>query len=127
MERRHFYRVSPHMDVRLEPDGRGAISGHIENVSLQGILVACGASLPTGSTCRVHISLGVAEEAASIRGRATIVRMEARGLAMQFTELDDPESYRHLRNLVTYNADDPERVDQEIERWLPFRPTNGAH
>jgi hypothetical protein len=45
---------------------------------------------------------------------------------MLITEIDGPESYGHLRNLVLYNSDDPDRVEQEIDRWLKRGGMNGA-
>jgi hypothetical protein len=116
MERRQFYRVSPHMTVRLEPAGMPPISGHVANVSMQGLLVSCSGSAPVGTACAVTISLGAPD--AAIRGHAMVVRVDPGTLAMHITELDGPESYEHLRNLVMYNAEDPDRVKQEIDRWL---------
>jgi hypothetical protein len=116
MERRQFYRAGPHMNVRIEAPGLPPLSGEIRNVSVQGLLVTCAAPLPRGTSCAVTISLGMRREA--IRGRATVVREIADGMAMHLTSLDDPDSYRHLCNLVMYNAEDPDLVKREIQRWL---------
>ena len=117
MELRQFYRVSPRMDVRLDAAEMPPISGKIKNVSFQGLMVHCSPCLATGASCRVTIVLGSGINE-SIRGRATVVRVTPEGMALRITEIDGPESYHHLCNLVMYNAEDPDRVKREIERWL---------
>lgn len=118
MERRQFYRAGPHMSVQLEPAGMPPIAGEIKDVSVRGLQVICSGSLALGTSCGVTISLAAEPDEESIRGRATVVRVTPEGLALQITEIDGPDSYRHLCNLVMYNAEDPDRVKQEIERWL---------
>lgn len=126
-ERREFYRVSPKMRVRLDAESHPVIDGQIRDVSLQGLFVTCAMLLPLGTVCRVTIALDAADGTAAIRGRAIVVRVAADGLALHVTRLDDRDSYTHLKNLVLYNADDPKRVEREIERWLGRGGTNGAH
>lgn len=126
-ERREFYRVNPKMRVRLEAESQPPIDGQIRDVSLQGLFVTCATLLPLGTVCHVVIALDAVDGTAAIRGRAIVVRVAADGLALHVTRLDDRDSAAHLKNLVRYNADDPARVEREIQRWLGRHETNGAH
>ncbi len=114
------------MSVRLEVAGLPPIAGHVENLSIQGLLISCDASLPPGTPCDLIIALGAPDTEASIRGRAVVVRVTSEGLALELTRIEGAESARHLKNLVMFNAEDPARVEQEIDRWLRPRQTNGA-
>jgi hypothetical protein len=44
-----------------------------------------------------------------------IVRKDSEMAAIRFTRID-PDSLFHLRNIVRYNASDPDRVEDEIEQ-----------
>src|SRR5262245_58320101 len=126
MERRDFSRASPRMHVRLDVAGQPPIAGEVENVSIQGLLVSCDADLAPGTACGLTIALSGPDEGAAIRGQAIVVRATPDGLALEITRVEGADSARHLKNLVMYNADDPARVEREIDRWLRPRQTNGA-
>lgn len=82
------------------------------DISLQGLYVETDRDLPEGSRCEVEILLTGASTHLSIRVQGRVARKEAGGLAVAFESID-PDSYYHLRNLLMYNSEDPEIIEQE--------------
>lgn len=90
---------------------QGAASGAVLDISLNGILLAVDQPLAPGDTCEVRIPLGdEAEQVITAEGR--VVRRDDSGLAIHF-EAMELDSATHLRRLVTYNSDDPDRIERE--------------
>src|SRR5262249_56558512 len=69
---------------------------------------------------RNHGATGIAD----LSGGCQSAPVAARGTPLRITEIDGPESYHHLCNLVMYNAEDPDRVNREIDRWLRIDKTS---
>jgi hypothetical protein len=82
------------------------------DVSLQGLYVNTDERLPRDTPCEVEIQLTGSSVLLSIRAQGRVARSDAGGLGIEF-ESFDPDSYFHLRNLVMYNSEDPETVEQE--------------
>jgi hypothetical protein len=70
------------------------------NISLGGILVGGPERLPLGSECGVAILLEEAEAGKRVVTRGTVIRSDARGMAIAFSKVLDPGSLESLRALV---------------------------
>jgi chemotaxis protein CheX len=77
--------------------------------------------LPEGSACKVRIPLADYPEL-SIRAAGCVVRRDLRGMAIELLEMIGLDSLHHLRNLLLYNAHDPESMQRQLETHLGLRP-----
>lgn len=112
-EHREFTRISNSIDVDVTSDGK-VLSGHTRDVSLKGAFVRVGAELPPNTPCTLVLYLDSRESEARVEANGRVVRSIGDGMAIEIKELIGVDSYWHLRNLVTYNAEDVERVEEEF-------------
>lgn len=117
MNHRKFTRVHSHIPVDVEA-GDNVVSGAVRDVSFEGLWLPTGEPVSEGTLCRVTIHLS---ESIKIRADGVVVRSEPGGIAVQFLELRDLESYGHLRNLILYNSHETEAVEEEFDRHLRLR------
>lgn len=103
------------MEIRVILNPGRVIEGETHNLSLRGVYCLCADPLPGGTECRVVLTLSGGGEPVPLRVKADgrVVRTERAGMAIEFNEMD-LESYQTLRQLVLYNADDPDRVEREF-------------
>ena len=117
--KREFTRCRIHVEVEVSTDDRASISGKVEDLSLNGAYVPCTGRLPVGTNCKVELIL----DGQNIRliAEAVVSREDERGIAVEFRgiPLDDLE---HLRNLIRYNADDPNLVEEEFDSHIGLKP-----
>lgn len=120
MNHRKFTRVSSHIPVDVEADER-TISGAVRDISFEGLWLPTTEPFPVRTPCRVTVHLA---ETIKIRAVGVVVRSEPNGVAVQFLELRDLDSYGHLRNLILYNSLDTETIEEEFDRHLRLRSAN---
>jgi len=72
-----------------------------------------------GSPVAIRLLLAGLEEASQPRLAGRVARVGRDGLAIEFTELD-PDGFTHLHKIVSYNSDDPDRIDREIGQGPVF-------
>ncbi|MEF8793959.1 PilZ domain-containing protein [Thiohalorhabdus sp.] len=109
-DRRQHSRVKWQHEATIATD-QGTTSGSILDISLNGVLVAVGPSFDPVNTCEVRIPLSD-DPGQVITTEARVVRRDAAGLAIHF-EAMDLASAAHLRRLVSYNSDHPDRIERE--------------
>lgn len=119
--KREMTRVPLQIDTEVRADGYALITGTTTDLSLKGLSVASPQSLPTRTVCHVTLFVGPREHPIRIALEGTIVRATAQGMAIEITSVP-PDSFSHLNNLVTYNAQDANRIAQELHdrvsrRW----------
>ncbi len=110
-ERREFSRVAVDFPVVLIPTEGQAVEGRLGDISVAGIFVRTESKLERGVFCAVIVRL---MGDVAIEGRGEVIRVTEGGLALSLESLN-LDSYEHLCNLVSYNADDGERARAEIE------------
>lgn len=118
--KREFTRVPIQVPIEVQAGDRiihGLLTG---NVSMKGLLVGTKEVLPEGTSCILRIVLG--EGAAEVRAEATVARVYPGALALQFSRILGTESFEHLRQLVLYNAPDPEQVESEFHAHAGIKP-----
>ena len=111
---RQFTRVPLPFPTRLVCEGETYCSTQGVNVSANGVLVKTVVAQPLGAPCLAQIVLG---EGMVITAKGKIVRSDSEATAVHFEqiELDD---FELLRNLVRFNAPDPDKVDREFNENL---------
>ena len=75
--------------------------------------------LPEGTPCKIEVFLDNRDIKIEVHGK--ISRVTGDGMAVEFTgvPLDDLE---HLRNLIRFNADDPNVVQEEFDAHVGLKP-----
>jgi len=111
--KRRFSRVTAQFDVTLRPEVGEAVMGTLRDIAVQGAFVNCAPILALGTPVAVSIVLHGGLDDIQVSARATVVRHEDSGLGVHFDEVD-LESVEHLRNIITFNAEDPDVVWEEM-------------
>lgn len=91
------------------------------NLSLGGVAVATDEALPMGAACTVALLLDGGQGTATCTLEGAVVRNGAGEAGIAFSEVAGLESFKHLRNLLLYNAREPERLVGEFENYLGLR------
>ena len=88
-------------------------------MSFNGCYFPCTGRLPEGTPCKIEVFLDNREIKIEVHGK--ISRVTGDGMAVEFTgvPLDDLE---HLRNLIRFNADDPNIVQEEFDAHVGLKP-----
>jgi hypothetical protein len=121
MNQREFTRVRTAVPLDcIFADGRTQ-AGTTRDLSLNGCYVAEGEAPPEDTPCTVVLHLDGRGGAIQVRAHATVIRSRSAGFALHFLELVELESYEHLRNMVRYNAADPDQADFEFDSHLGLR------
>lgn len=113
-ERRKKTRVHFKTQVTLKTDKSEIVAeANSKDISIKGMFVNTEKKIPLGTPCDMEILLtGTSTRLAlSIKGKVT--RQDASGLGVVFDSMDI-DSYFHLKNIVMYNASDPEDIEKEM-------------
>ncbi len=120
-ERRDFSRVPVEFAVTIDAgEGRIINSDASKDVSMRGLFVVTHDRLPSGEACRVTIHLDAPGGNHHIAVSGHVRRATAEGFAVEFSEIPI-EDYEHLRNLVLYNADQADRIEEELDEHLGLK------
>ena len=117
--RREFTRVRIQLDAEISADDKASINGVAEDLSLNGLYIPSTGKLPIGTECVIAPVLDGRDIRLEVAGKVT--RQNEGGMAIEFTgvPLDDLE---HLRNLIRFNADDPNTVEDEFDSHIGLKP-----
>lgn len=118
--KRDFTRVHAHIAAELEPPSGGPISCRVEDVSINGVLLATQADVAMNTSCKVSLILEGTDPVVKITARGVTTREVSGLIALEFNEIDD-DSYTHLRNLVLSNASDTNRVEDELDTSIGLK------
>lgn len=116
---REFTRCKTALEVEITAGDRRVV-GETRDLSLSGIYLFGERSLPAGTPCRVMLFVGGRESGARIEASGRIARVDAYGLAVSFDTVD-LDGYQHLKQLVLFNAADPDRAAAEIDQHIGLR------
>lgn len=109
---RQFSRV--HFTIEASVNASGHVfAGTVENLSMHGMLLITEERLPLGEPVTITITLAGDSPDTVLSICGMVSRVADNGLAFNFEKLD-LESYIHLKNIISYNIDDPDKVLQEI-------------
>jgi hypothetical protein len=122
-EDRRYSRVRTSIYITVEAEGERR-TGFVQDLSLHGFFLTCRPPLRAGAACECRLyldnSLDVTtqgyESGPSILLQGRVARNTVLGFAVQFETVVDPDQLMHLKNLLYYNADDPDQVQREFRR-----------
>lgn len=86
-----------------------------ENLSIKGVSVLGISGHPPGKTCTLSLALSGSTSQLRLTMQAEIARVETDRIGLRFTEID-LDSFYHLKNIIYYNAEDPDTIEQEFTR-----------
>lgn len=84
-----------------------------ENLSVKGVAVLGISGHKIGDTCDISLALSGSTSHLRLSMKGKIVRAEDNRIALNFTEID-LDSFYHLKNIVYYNSNDPDAIEQEL-------------
>lgn len=114
-EKRRFSRIAFNVSAELKV-GRTILSTRtIDNLSVGGCLLPISGPFSIGTPCDVVIILDHIANALKVRVKGEITRCDHAKIGIKFTTID-PENLYHLHNILRYNAQDPDRIEEEIEK-----------
>ena len=113
-ENRRFSRIPFQINAEITIYGEVYQIEKINNLSIGGGLFPLAKDLAPGSPCQVRIILNGTGSELNILVAGRIQRSSPAGVAIQFTSIE-PENLFHLRNIIRFNASDPDTIEREIE------------
>ncbi len=114
MERRKNTRVAFQTTADISFANKNYRQCETENLSLKGMSVKGITGHVMGEVCDVALALSGSSSKLVLSMAGEIVRVDENGIALHFTDID-LDSFYHLKNIVYYNADDPDQVAGEVE------------
>jgi len=125
MEKRKHRRVRFEVTATVRA-GQTSISGMVDNLSMKGMFLTTGESLPHDGPLEVSITLSGSSSTLSIMLKGRAVRRSETGLAIEFQEMD-LDSFVHLRNIIAQNCDDPDALCEEYYRAIMPSPNDSVN
>jgi hypothetical protein len=113
-ERRTRTRVDFTTQVIVKTDESEIVAeANSEDISIKGLFVNTEERIPVGTPCDIEILLTGTSTRLALTIKGIITRQDASGLGIAFDSMD-LDSYVHLKNIVLYNASDPEDIEKEM-------------
>lgn len=121
MNQREFTRVRTAIPVDCRFTDGSVRSGTTRDVSLNGCYIGDGVAPPEDTPCVATLHIDGRGGSVQVQAHASVIRSRSQGFALHFTELVELESYQHLRNLIAFNAEDPDQAVHEFDSHLGLR------
>jgi hypothetical protein len=115
MEKRNTIRVPFHVRSVVK-HGDSVIEGDVIDLSTGGMLFQTGGDIPVDEVVQVSLFLYGTSSNLSLNISGRVVRRSESGTAIKFTELD-LDSFIHLRNIVSRNAFDEQKIIMEFQEF----------
>jgi hypothetical protein len=115
MEKRNTIRVPFHVRSVVK-HGDAVIEGDVLDLSTGGMLFKTGGDIPIDEMVQVELFLYGTSSNLSLNISGRVVRKSEAGTAIKFTELD-LDSFIHLRNIVSRNAFDEQKIIKEFQEF----------
>lgn len=112
MSTRKFSRVPFRVNATIRAAER-QFNGSVENLSMNGMFLVTGERLALGDPVDITIILTGSDPEIAISFNGKVCRVVESGLGFNFEKID-LDSYTHLKNIISYNSDDAEKVMEEI-------------
>jgi hypothetical protein len=113
-ERRTRTRVHFTTQVIVKTDESEIVAeANSEDISIKGLFVNTEERVPVGTPCDIEILLTGTSTRLALTIKGIITRQDASGLGIAFDSMD-LDSYVHLKNIILYNASDPEDIEEEM-------------
>ena len=83
------------------------------DISIKGMFISTNEKIPVGTPCDIEIVLSGTTSRLALNIEGVVARRDKNGLGITFNSMD-VDSYFHLKNIVMYNAKDPDAVEEEM-------------
>ena len=121
--KRKFSRVPVQLFVEIRHGDICLSSNKTHDVSMNGLFVHTGKTLPIGTLCQVKLMLEGRQGERSIDLNGHVARVTNAGMAVEFYETD-PESYQRLRSLILLNSSDADEAEKEMDGHPGLEPSS---
>ncbi|HNW30652.1 MAG TPA: PilZ domain-containing protein [Spirochaetota bacterium] len=115
MEKRNTIRVPFHVRSVIK-HGDAVIEGDVKDLSTGGMLFETVGDIPLDEIVQISLFLYGTSSNLSLNISGRVVRKSDSGTAIKFTELD-LDSFIHLRNIVSRNAFDEQKIIREFQEF----------
>ncbi|MBP7737796.1 MAG: PilZ domain-containing protein [Spirochaetes bacterium] len=115
MEKRNTIRVPFHVRSVVKY-GDSVLEGDVLDLSTGGMMIQAEMNLPVDEIVQISLFLYGTSSNLSLNIVGKVVRKTDSGTAIKFTELD-LDSFIHLRNIVSRNAFDEEKIVREFQEF----------
>ncbi len=112
-ERRKNTRVDFYTTVDVAFPEASYTACKTENLSTKGLFVKDILGRSLGDSCSLTLMLAGTASNLSLSIGGEVVRVTADGIGIHFKEMDI-DSFSHLRKIVYYNCDDPDKIDEDF-------------
>ena len=113
-EKRKNIRIVFKTRVILKCEGQTILSdADSRDISLKGMFIKTDRVLKAGTPCELELILSGVSTNLSISIKGNITRQGDDGIGVSFDGVD-LDSYWHLKNLLMYNAEDPDALEREF-------------
>ena len=112
MNTRKFSRVRFSVSATIKTAGR-QFRGNVENLSMNGMFLNTLERLAVGEPVEITILLAGSDPEISVCFNGRVCRATGDGLGFAFEKIE-LDSYTHLKNIISYNLKDSEKVLEEI-------------
>ena len=113
-EKRKNTRIDFQTSVVLRSAGETILSAaDSKDISLKGMFIKTAKVLAVGTPCDLELNLSGTSTRLRISVKGRISRQGEGGLGVSFDGID-LDSYWHLKNLLLYNAPDPDALEKEL-------------
>lgn len=112
-EKRKKTRVHFETQVVLKTDvSEIKVGANSSDISMKGMFVNTDEKIPIETPCSIEIVLSGTTSRLALNIEGVIARHDKNGLGIIFNSMD-VDSFLHLKNIVTYNASDPDAIEKE--------------
>jgi hypothetical protein len=111
--KRHLTRIGFHTKIEIFFKNRKIAEAETENLSIKGVLLK-SKELKKSDHCRVAINLPGEPDAPKLEIEGLVVRAQKSGETAIFFEKMELETFSHLKNIISLNDGDPEKIQQEF-------------
>lgn len=112
MSTRKFSRVNFNVGATIKTADR-QFQGAVENLSMAGMFLVTNEQLAEGEAVDITIVLTGTLPEIAVDFNGIVTRIAEDGVGFTFEKMD-LDSYMHLKNIISYNIDDAEKVLEEI-------------
>jgi hypothetical protein len=117
---REFSRVPLPVSAAFALVSGETIEGTAHDISMNGVFIETSRGASVGEEGQLTLTFEPKYEPIVITGHGRVIRVTDEGVGVQILEIE-LEGYEHLRNLILYNAPDPEAVMSELDGHLGLK------
>lgn len=112
-ERRANTRVAFQTTMDVHFTGQQYLGCAIQDLSVKGVFLVGVRHQVVGDRCGLTLCLSGTSSDLCLRMQGEVVRVEKGGVGVHFIEMDI-DSFYHLKNIVYFNAEDPDDIQEHL-------------